>query len=352
VAADPIVADDEPVQNAALQQDLRQAMPSLRARLTNAFLRLGTKRRWRPDLDIHRTRRLVARMDARLSRGFSSLEVESVDAGGVPATWHGEHRLSERGTILYLHGGAWCLHLPGAYRRLGMRLSALTGMRVLLPDYRLAPEHPFPAGIDDCLAVYRWLVEQGYADRALAIAGDSAGGNLSLVTLMRARDASLPLPGCAVLLSPSTDLTVSGPSIEYNERADPMFSHQALGLLPALYCPGIERSHPWLSPLFGQWQGLPPLLFHAGSTEMLLDDSVRAQDRAVAAGVDARIKVWRGLPHVAPLFTFMPEADEALRDIVGFILERLAPRVSDPVVTGNPAVVFVTPAVQHPRSVT
>jgi epsilon-lactone hydrolase len=348
-----IVAAGEPVQNDALQQELREIMPSLRARLTNAFLRLGTKRRWRPDLDIHRTRRLVKRMDVRLARGAPPVAMANVDAGGVPAIWYGERQLGDRGAILYLHGGAWCLHLPGAYRRLATRLSAMTGMRVLLPDYRLAPEHPFPAGVDDCLAAYRWLVEQGHSERPLAIAGDSAGGSLALVTMMRARDAALPLPGCAALLSPSTDLTMSGPSFEYNERADPMFSHQALGLAPELYCPGGERSHPWLSPLFGQWQGMPPLLFQAGSTEMLLDDSVRAHDRAVSAGVDARIRVWRGLPHVAPLFTFMPEADQALREIADFVVEKVAPRASEPAVAVNHAVAFVAgPAMQHPRSAT
>ncbi|MCI0435698.1 MAG: alpha/beta hydrolase, partial [Gemmatimonadetes bacterium] len=214
-----IVGIVEPVQNDALQQQRLPVMPSLRARLTNAFLRIGTKRRWRPDLDIHETRARVRRLDARLSGRAAVGATEVVDAGGVPASWHGERASSDRGTILYLHGGAWCLHLPGTYRRLAARLSALTGMRVLLPDYRLAPEHPFPAAVDDCFASYRWLIDQGLAKRPLAIAGDSAGGSLSLVTLMRARDASLPLPACAVLLSPSTDLTMSGPSIEYNERA-------------------------------------------------------------------------------------------------------------------------------------
>ena len=313
-------------------------MPSLRARLTNAFLRIGTKRRWRPDLDVHLTRERVRRMDARLSGGASRITVEEIDAGGVPAAWHGERGLSDRGTLLYLHGGAWCLHLPGAYRRLAARLSTLTGLRVLLPDYRLAPEHPFPAAVDDCLATYRWLVDQGHAERPLAIAGDSAGGSLALVTMMRARDASLPLPACAALLSPSTDLTMSGPSIEYNERADPMFANAALTLLPDLYCPGVAPSHPWLSPLFGQWQGLPPLLFHAGSTEMLLDDSVRAHDRAVAAGVEARIKVWQELPHVAPLFTIMPEAHQALREIAAFVVSHIEPRARAPVAEGHPAV--------------
>ena len=313
-------------------------MPSLRARLTNAFLRFGTKRRWRPDLDIHLTRERVRRMDTRLAGGTLRTPVEVIDAGGVPAAWHGEPGLSERGTLLYLHGGAWCLHLPGTYRRLAARLSALTGLRVLLPDYRLAPEHPFPAGVDDCLAVYRWLVDHGYSDRPLAIAGDSAGGSLALVTMMRGRDASLPLPACATLLSPSTDLTMSGPSIEYNERTDPMFAHAALTLLPDLYCPGVARSHPWLSPLFGQWQGLPPLLFHAGSTEMLLDDAVRAHDRALVAGVDSRIKVWPGLPHVAPLFTIMPEAHRALAEIAEFIVAHTTPRASAPAVETNPTV--------------
>jgi len=301
-------------------------MPSLRARLTNTFLRLGTKRTWRAGLDIHATRARLRRLDAPLRS--TDAAGESVDAGGVPATWHGTASRAGRGTILYLHGGAWCLHMPGAYGRLAERLSAMTGMRVLLPDYRLAPEHPFPAAVDDCLVTYRWLLDRGVAADPFAVAGDSAGGSLTLVTLMRARDASLPLPACAALISPSTDLTMSGASIEYNERADPLFAKAALGLLPDLYHRGAAPSHPWLSPLFGQWHGLPPLLFQVGSTEMLLDDSVRAHDRAVAAGVDARIRVWRGLPHVAPLFTFMPEARQTLAEIAEFLVARAAARTS------------------------
>jgi acetyl esterase/lipase len=328
-------------------------MPSLRARLINAFLRHGTRRKWRPDLDIVRMRRLVARMDERLSRRSPPVAKENLAAGGVPATWYGDRSLSERGTILYLHGGAWCVHLPGTYGRLATRLSAMTGMRVLVPDYRLAPEHKFPAGVDDCLAVYRRLVDDGYANRPLAIAGDSAGGNLSLVTMMRARELALPLPDCAALLSPSTDLTMSGPSALYNEPLDPMFSSKALDLVPDLYCPGVERSHPWLSPLFGQWHGLPPLLFHAGSTEMLLDDSVRAHDRARSAGVDARIKVWRDLPHVLQLFTFMPEADLALREIADFIGAQLARRRPDIAMADHYAVQpAVAPELQFQRNAT
>lgn len=297
-------------------------MPSFRARLLNRFLRLTTKSRWRPGLDILEVRRHAAKMDARLGRFAPPVTMESVAIDGVPATWFGEPALSSKGTLLYLHGGAWCLHLPAVYRRLATTLVELTGMRVLLVDYRLAPEHPFPAGIDDCFAVYRWLVEQGYTERPFALAGDSAGGSLSLVTLMRARDALLPLPDCAALLSPSTDLTISGPSSRYNAEADPMFSPAASDLLPDTYCPGQDRGNPLLSPLFGNWNGLPPLLFHAGSTEMLLDDSVRAQDRARQAGVDAEIEVWVELPHVFHVFTWIPESRLGLRAVAEFILDK------------------------------
>lgn len=297
-------------------------MPSLRARIVNQFLRVTTKSAWRPDLDIAEIRIRTAKMDARIGRKAPPIAVEPVSIAGVPATWYGAPELAGKGVLLYLHGGAWCLHLPQVYRRLMTTLSELTGMRVLLVDYRLAPEHRFPSGVDDCFAVYRWLVEQGHAHRPFALAGDSAGGSLSLVTLMRARDALLPLPDCAALLSPSTDLTMSGPSLRYNADADPIFSTAAVDLLPDLYCPGHDRVNPLISPLFGNWNGLPPLLFHAGSTEMLLDDSVRAHDRARQAGVEAEIEVWVGLPHVFHVFSWLPEAKAGVRAVADFILER------------------------------
>ena len=299
-------------------------MPSARARVLNAFLRATTKRRWRPDMDIREIRARAESLDRRLARRLPPIAMEQVRVNDVAATWFGADALSSRGTILYLHGGAWCLHLPHLYRQFATRLSEVTGMRVLLPDYRLAPEHPFPAGVDDALAAYRWLVENGYGAKPLFVAGDSAGGNLAAVTLMRARDAGLELPDCAAMLSPSTDLTMSGASHLYNERPDPMFSARATGLVADLYCPGADHWHPWLSPLFGDWHGLPPLLFQAGSTEMLLDDSIRAHDRARAAGVDARIKVWPGLPHVFQIFEWIPEATTGLREVADFMLEHAA----------------------------
>ena len=297
-------------------------MPSLRARFVNRLLRMTTKSVWRPGLDIVQVRQHAAGMEARLVRGAPTVPTETVSIDGIPATWFSGPERAAAGTLLYLHGGAWCLHLPRIYARFASILSELTGMRVLLPEYRLAPEHPFPAGADDCFTVYRWMIDQGYRQRPFALAGDSAGGSLSLVTLMRARDALLPMPDCAVLLSPSTDLTMSGPSLRYNADADPIFSTAATDLLPDQYCPGQDPRNPLLSPLLGNWHGLPPLLFHAGSTEMLLDDSVRAHDRATQAGVAAAIDVYWGLPHVWHVITWLPEARLATRAVADFITER------------------------------
>lgn len=302
-------------------------LPSLRARLLNLMLRLTVRPIWRRGLEIGTVRAHAARSDARLSFGRPRGPVEAVEVAGLPAHWFGAPDLATRnGTLLYLHGGAWCLHLPGLYAGFAAALSKATGLRVLLVDYRLAPEHPFPAAIDDCLAAYRAMLESPQGG-PVAIAGDSAGGSLALVTLMRARDAQLPLPACAVLLSPATDITFSGPSIRYNALADPMFSAASMDLLQDIYCPGQECSNPLLSPLFGNWAGLPPLYFIAGSTEMLLDDSVRAQDRAIQAGTRSRIDVWRQMPHVFPVMRMLPEARAALKLIVQFIDQhRVRPR--------------------------
>jgi len=319
-------------------------MPSFRARMINTMLRLTVKPLWRPGLTVDGIRRHTARTDARLGRRRVDCVTESITIAGVPAKWFGAPGLAERnGTLLYLHGGAWCVHLPGMYGAFAARLSAATGMRVLLVDYRLAPEHRFPAAVDDCLTVYRALVA-GPTGRPRVIAGDSAGGNLSLVTLMQAREARLPLPACAVLLSPATDISMSGPSIRYNAKADPMFSAGAGELLPDLYCPGLERTLPLISPLHGDWTGLPPLYFLAGSTEMLLDDSVRAHDRALQAGTRSRIDVWPDMPHVFPLFPMVPEAKQAIRDIVAFIEEHARevaalPQSAEPHARLDPALV-------------
>lgn len=294
-------------------------MPSLRARLTNGLLRRVTKAGWRKRPDIESMRRHAARMDARIGGAPPRIPITPVEIAGVPAIWVGAESLAQQGVLLYLHGGAWCMHLPAVYLNLAARLSRCSGMRVLLVDYRLAPEHPFPAGADDCLAVYRALIDGGVRERAFVMAGDSAGGNLTLATLMSARDQGLPLPDCVALLSPATDLTLSGASMESNADADPMFSLDLGERFPNMYCAPELRRDPRVSPLFGTWDGLPPLLFHVGSTEILLDDSRRAHQRALQAQTSSELKVWTDLPHVFHAFRWLPESQSALADIARFM---------------------------------
>jgi acetyl esterase/lipase len=322
-----------PVQNAVLERHWNTPSMSLRTRLTNRLLSISAKRVWRAGLDIDSIRARALTLDSIVNRAGARVPQQAVVINGVPCTWYGPAERSANGTLLYFHGGGWCMHLPFLYARFAGRLSDATGLRVLLPDYRLAPQHRFPAGVDDCFAVYRGIVVDEPVPRPLFVAGDSAGGSLSVVVMMRAREAGYPLPSAAVLLSPCTDLTMSGDSHRYNERLDPIFSLAATELLPDVYCPGIDRRHPWLSPLFAHWHGLPPLLILAGSTEMLLDDASRAHARARAAGVEAQFRVYPHAPHVFPLFGWLPEGRAALADIARFLRDRAAAPATGPSAT-------------------
>ena len=251
--------------------------------------------------------------------------IRPVDAGGVPA-----ERVIPRGAptdrcVLYLHGGAWCLGSPRTHRRLVADLASGAGVRAVSVDYRLAPEHPYPAGLDDSVAAYRWLLERRVDPSRIVVAGDSAGGNLAAALLLRLRDEGIPLPAGAVLLSPATDLALTGPSHVTRKEVDPFFAKVG----PVRFVEDYVGSHdvraPCISPLYADLGGLPPMLIHVGDHEVLLDDSVRFAERATAAGVDARLVVWPGMFHVFQTFApFLPEARRADREIGDFIRERIA----------------------------
>ncbi|MDM0105684.1 alpha/beta hydrolase [Variovorax sp. J22R24] len=291
----------------------------------NAALRFGVKRLWSRGVTIGQLRKKAWLADAGLKLVGDKIDVVGVDARGVPSEWIGEEGAAQRGVLLYLHGGAFSLHLPNSYRQMASQLALKTGLRVLLPAYRLAPEHRFPAGLDDCVAVYGWLVGQGISPRRMAIAGDSAGGNLALALLMRLRDEGAPLPTCAAMMSPVTDLTGGSPSVQVNEGSDVLFNRHALTLVLSTYLDGASADDPAVSPLFGDWAGLPPLLFHVSGSEMLLDDSLRAAERARACGIDARVKVWPGMPHVFQLIRMLPQSKQSLDEIGSFIAEYCGP---------------------------
>lgn len=234
-------------------------------------------------------------------------------------------------TILYCHGGGYYFCSPASHRPLVFALAVRTGARTFSLDYRLAPEHPFPAALDDALAAYRRLLADGTPADSIVIAGDSAGGGLALAMLVALRDARDPLPSAGVLFSPWTDLAVTGGSIQSNDGLDPMFCGAAIGRAAKLYVGDADPTHPYLSPLYADLSGLPPLLIQASSTEVLLDDARRVADRARAAGVAVEYEVWPNMPHVWQLWTpFVPEAKRALDCAARFVLTHARERVARP----------------------
>lgn len=217
--------------------------------------------------------------------------------------------------ILFLHGGAFVAAAPNAHGLLLEKLCEAAGARGFYVDYRLAPEHPYPAAGQDCLDAYRHLLEAGVPPAGIVIAGDSAGGNLTLATALRARDAGLPLPAALVMISPVLDATFSGASVRRNDGLDPLFRASVFEALANGYVPQELARDAYVSPLFADHEGLPPALVLVGSSELLLDDAVRFAQRA--RGVT--LEVWHGMPHVFPAMHGLAEAEEAIRGMAEFV---------------------------------
>lgn len=253
------------------------------------------------------------------------VQLQPITAGGVPAEWLIPPGAPADRALLYFHGGAWFMGSPSSHRRLVSHLALLSRVRALSIDYRLAPEHPFPAALDDCQAAFDWLQTTGIPAHKIVVAGDSAGGNLALALLVARRDAGQPLPAAAVALSPVTDLAFTSDSHRSRRSLDPMFSNMAPNTIVTDYAGSTDPCHPLLSPLYADLHGLPPLLIHAGDHEILLDDAVRFGEKAAAAGVDVQTVIWPGMFHVFQIFLdLLPEARQANAQIAAFIRERLA----------------------------
>lgn len=222
-------------------------------------------------------------------------------------------------TLLYLHGGGYIACSARTHRPITGGF-ARRGVRVFAPDYRLAPEHPYPAALEDGIAAYAALLDQGVTPERLAIAGDSAGGGLALAILLKAKQAGLPMPARAVLFSPWTDLAGTGASAIENDRRDPMIQGSRIAEAGAIYLAGADPREPFASPLYGDLAGLPPVMIHVGANEVLRDDSVRFDASARAAGVVSLLRVWPVVPHAWPLFSaILPESRQTLDDSAAFI---------------------------------
>jgi monoterpene epsilon-lactone hydrolase len=246
-----------------------------------------------------------------------------VTAGLAPAYWLATPGVDTGRVLLFMHGGGYELGSLRSDGELAARLGRASGMRVLFLEYRLAPEHPFPAAIDDVLAAWRWLcTDQGLNARSMAVAGGSAGGGLTVALLVATRNAGAELPAAAVLMSPTVDLTSSGTSMTERADQDPISTATMLRQFASDYLAGADPKTPLASPLFASLSGLPPLLVQVGTADLLLSDSERLAAAAAEAGVDVILNIGEGLPHVYQIMLGTPEAAEATEQIGRFLRAR------------------------------
>jgi acetyl esterase/lipase len=242
---------------------------------------------------------------------------QSVSAKGVRCEWVIPETNVPDQVLLYLHGGGFVFGLTPLHLEMGAYLARDLSMRVLMVDYRLAPDHPFPAALDDCVTAYRWLLSEGIPAQNIVVAGDSAGGNLTITTLIKLRDSGSALPAAAACLSPVTDLT---PNPKRREGfKDPLLPDKAVTLYVQSYRGDHDAHDPLISPVFGDLRGLPPLLVHVGEDEILRDDAIRITRLARSAGVDIRLEIYPRMWHVWQLYLALPQATQSLNDIATFL---------------------------------
>jgi acetyl esterase/lipase len=269
---------------------------------------------------------LRAGMGSRREPTIKNVRLIRSKIGKIPCEWVLAPGADRDVRLLYLHGGGFVSGSGAFYLTLAAHISAEAKCAVLLPDYRLAPEHPFPAGLEDCIAAHGWIVSNGPSGpgpaKATFIAGDSAGGSLTLATLLALRDRRLPLPQGGIPLSPTTDLTLASESLKTVD--DPIISARTMPIFKDLYLGKTDPRNPLASPVFGDYRGIPPLLIQVGEHEMLRDDSIRVADKARSDGIQVKLEVWQGMFHVfqshEPL---LPEARESIEHIADFIDSRL-----------------------------
>lgn len=299
-------------------------MPSWRAHSLNAGVRMLIRRkRWGRDEQAmaRRARRLFGSTPAYQWLRTRGLRLTQVKTEKVRGEWVKINK-PEPGVILYIHGGGYVSCSAATHRPITAALARLSRRRVFSLDYRLAPEHRYPTALDDAVAAYQWLLEQGVAASMISFAGDSAGGGLVLATLLRARDMGLPLPSCAVCFSPWTDMAGTGESVRFNDGRCAMFRPGNIAEFAAAYLGDTSPNDSYASPVFADLGGLPPVLLQVGSTELLLDDSRRVHDKIQEAKGESRLEVYDNVFHCWQMMDgFVPEARTALRQAAEFIRE-------------------------------
>ena len=254
---------------------------------------------------------------------MSEVIIEPVDVNGVPAEWETIPGAAEEKVILYIHGGGYIMGSPNSARMISVRLGMTTKMRVLSIDYRLAPEHPYPQGLEDCITSYKWLLSLGIDPKNIIISGDSAGGYFTLLTLVHLRNEEIPLPAGAIVFSPATDIAMTSKSFNKNAPTDPVLADLGIYWWTECYLAGADPLSPIVSPLYANLTGLPPMLIQASTSEMLFDDAQKFFKRAKKAGVDATLQTWDATLHEFQI-NDLPESVEAFSK-VGKFVEKLFP---------------------------
>ncbi|RFP17102.1 alpha/beta hydrolase [Duganella sp. BJB488] len=287
--------------------------------LVNAALKRTIRHLWDDLPTVGAMRKTYMDADRLGAIGRKRMAVTLDDVGGVRVEWIGPQHLAREGMVVHLHGGGFAMRPTLTDRRFGGWLAGKLGRPVLLVPYRLAPEFPFPAGLDDCSAVYAGLLAAGVPATRIVVTGHSAGGNLALAMLMRARRVGLPQPGGAILMSAPIDLTAASPSVAANATKDCMMGPNAWPWTWQVYLGAIPPDHPDASPLLGDWAGLAPIHLHVSSQEILLDDSRRGAELARTANTPVRLTIWHDVPHSFYFMEFLAEARRCRADMLAFV---------------------------------
>ena len=292
---------------------------SFKSRFWRTILRATFKNK---KLSIAELRANGVKNSKMLGEVSKNITVEKINMEGIQAEWLIPFSSSTRSekVILYLHGGGYVTGSIEDHRMMCGLLANATGVKVLIPEYRLAPEHPFPAALDDALKVYQWLLDQGYSSKNMIIAGDSAGGGLSVATVLALKEKSASLPAAVVCLSPWADLALTGQSHTTKAKAEAILNKDVLHEWALCYTDESNLTNPLVSPIHGDFHGFPPLLIQVGSEEILLDDSNLLAEKAKSAGVDVTLKIWDGMWHVwQALGDLIPENKKTFEEIGEFV---------------------------------
>ncbi len=297
-------------------------MSSTRAKIIRRISSAYVRRLNIANVDFEQVRRLWNKFGKLLVTAFG-VHVQSGEINGLYVEWLTPKERMDGKLMLYLHGGGYVVGGCDMHRQMVSHIARAGRIRTLLPEYRLAPEHKFPAAIDDAVAIYKSILDMGIKAEDIVFAGDSAGGGLAVATMLALRDAADPMPAAAVLLSPFLDVTGSGNSMQARAAQDPWFRPEDLEFIAEQYCDSHQRRFPRVSPVFANVEGLPPLFIQVGDDEILLSDSERIADECIAAGIDVDLEVWPEMWHVFQMFVRkMPESQRAIRKMGAYIQSR------------------------------